>query len=619
MRKNKKHIAIGLGLLLISVSLLALQKQTDIQAEDTTKGICYEPVENLQEYLTGNATITITNKDSSTDTCRTKIPEKEGYVFAGFYAEQNEKSPISQDSTATSAYAKFVPEEILSVKSQCRDDLASVTNGGTSSMRFVTAVDSFSYENIGFRISIGSNYSVHRYSNTVYDTLYGVGETSENGTVMEEYKPSTEFHEQAKYFKTWTYTEIPYAAFNTAMTVTPFWITKDGSIVYGDEKLGYYVNQGRGEAYNVTQDDYGTLKSIIDNASAGDVIQVQRDMELGTATTISQSITITTDGYERVITCMPTGSSKLITLSATPITIKGASANARLVFDGTDQALKSATIYSGNSSARVFSMQYVTMRNINNSGSSSGAIRLAGINSLTIENCIFDNCTQKGAGGAVYSNAATNQITNSTFQSCSSTGNNAGAIYCNKTMTISGSTFKKCEAASNGGCIFIQATPVITIQDSVFEDNKSTNYGGAIAFDVTKSIAATLNLLGDCTFSGNVAGGHDEGFSGGAVMVPVTLNIGNGTISTNVQMIDNNCTKYEYGEAICIGLGYKTDSPTEVHAFAIKDNAALNIYSEDTYTEAYVCTIYTDSDAGIHTSNIEPTEVNYSTTAPVTE
>lgn len=41
--------------------------------------------------------------------------KKEGYIFGGWYREQNENQPLSKDVTTGKAYAKFAPEDVLSV------------------------------------------------------------------------------------------------------------------------------------------------------------------------------------------------------------------------------------------------------------------------------------------------------------------------------------------------------------------------------------------------------------------------------------------------------------------------------------------------------------------------
>ena len=42
-------------------------------------------------------------------------PRKEGYIFGGWYKEDNENEPLSKNVVSGKAYAKYVPEDVLSV------------------------------------------------------------------------------------------------------------------------------------------------------------------------------------------------------------------------------------------------------------------------------------------------------------------------------------------------------------------------------------------------------------------------------------------------------------------------------------------------------------------------
>ena len=97
-------------------------------------------------------------------------------------------------------------------------------------LRFVTTVDSLNYANVGFKIGIGAN-SMEVSSKEVYGTLYGVS----NANKTLKYTPDV-FTIESSYFKTHTLTNIPDTAFDTEITVTPFWTTQDGTKVYGTAK-----------------------------------------------------------------------------------------------------------------------------------------------------------------------------------------------------------------------------------------------------------------------------------------------------------------------------------------------------------------------------------------------
>ena len=105
------------------------------------------------------------------------------YIFAGWYTDANCAKEVALESTVTSdslgettsAYAKFVPKDILGVKAQIT---ANTTYGTADSVaiRFVTSVDSLDYEKVGFDFVIFEEGRVKegRETNTVYRKLYGL-------------------------------------------------------------------------------------------------------------------------------------------------------------------------------------------------------------------------------------------------------------------------------------------------------------------------------------------------------------------------------------------------------------------------------------------------------------
>ena len=184
-----------------------------------------------------------------------KPPKKDKHVFSGWYEDKECTKPIKGDPPKDGkAYAKFIDEEVMGVKAQISGNLTDndSTNDSTGSIRFVTTVDSLKYVKAGFKISYnGKEREV--CSNKVYQRLYAI-----SGNEVLDYKPNEEFSEASSFFKAITITGIGSENFDTEITVTPFWVTVDGTTVYG-EPVVKTVNQGR-----MLQDD-GT--------GSGDVIE----------------------------------------------------------------------------------------------------------------------------------------------------------------------------------------------------------------------------------------------------------------------------------------------------------------------------------------------------------
>ena len=95
-------------------------------------------------------------------------------------------------------------------------------------LRFVTSVDDLNYQKVGYNIMIGS-VTKNVSSNTVYQKLYAVDSDS---TVL-SYHPYDACHGMSNYFYTYSIWNIPADAFSTAITVQPYWVTLDGTTVYG--------------------------------------------------------------------------------------------------------------------------------------------------------------------------------------------------------------------------------------------------------------------------------------------------------------------------------------------------------------------------------------------------
>lgn len=174
-------------------------------------------------------------------TTKTAPEAPTGYVFSGWYTDENYTEYLEPTVTSGSAYAKFVEEDVLSAKPQIKvtkntDGTVSIPTDSTD-LRVVTTVDSLEYRRISFFIAKEQNGVYGNEINAanseedprlVYEKLYAVGDDSE--TI--EYVP-TAFSWMSDYFKAFTLTGIPSSDYDTMIQVTPYWITMDGTLVRG--------------------------------------------------------------------------------------------------------------------------------------------------------------------------------------------------------------------------------------------------------------------------------------------------------------------------------------------------------------------------------------------------
>lgn len=185
-----------------------------------------------------------------------EAPVKGGYVFAGWYEDAGAATPIEpsvkEAEVGKTYYAKFLPEDVLSVKAQLKlgEGVSTTDASGTTEMRIITTVDSDAkkFAEAGFVVTSGTTSKVYsRYK--AYSSLAAAGVTM---------TPSV-FNTCSKQFVTvnigsvkWNETTKPV---DRPITVQAYWKTNDGTIVYGAART-LTIQQGL-EAINASAQPYG--------------------------------------------------------------------------------------------------------------------------------------------------------------------------------------------------------------------------------------------------------------------------------------------------------------------------------------------------------------------------
>lgn len=149
-------------------------------------------------------------------------PVKEGYVFAGWYADEALTQPIGTDTVSGWAYAKFLNENTLAVKYQLTN--GTTAQSASTDLRLLTAVDGLGYRHVGFAVTL-SGTTQTLSSNTVYEQVRAGSSLIANASAL--------FGEDANYFVTYTLLGIPRQAYDMSFTVTAYWETMDGTVVEG--------------------------------------------------------------------------------------------------------------------------------------------------------------------------------------------------------------------------------------------------------------------------------------------------------------------------------------------------------------------------------------------------
>ena len=149
-------------------------------------------------------------------------PQREGYVFAGWYVDEALTVPLDRNVTEGSAYARFVNEKVLTVKIQ-------TTNGTTADcastdLRLLTSVAGLDLQSVSFAVTAGASTQMLS-SRTVYEKIKA------GGTIISD--PGSVFAAESAYFVAYTIQGVPQELFDFAFTAVPYWKTLDGTSVSG--------------------------------------------------------------------------------------------------------------------------------------------------------------------------------------------------------------------------------------------------------------------------------------------------------------------------------------------------------------------------------------------------
>lgn len=252
--KKKRNIVIGLMAVTVIMSgIMLLSKTTnaayDKQEDATTKIVYIKDTENynIKDYW-------------DSDESKRTAPKMEGYIFAGWYSTSDEESALTAETAATAeeAYAKFVPDYVLSVRAQ-NEDGTSETDNKASSTRVLSSVDSFKYQNVGFDIWLSKDKTQLKNTDDTYPLK--TNQVYRNILVNEKPVSATDtFGEASEYFIVWRLDNIANENDGKIIYVRPYWTTLDGTTVYG---LAKYVH---------VEDQYKNYISVPINLMTGEAI-----------------------------------------------------------------------------------------------------------------------------------------------------------------------------------------------------------------------------------------------------------------------------------------------------------------------------------------------------------
>ena len=157
------------------------------------------------------------------------------YIFAGWYTD--EAATVAAATGTTGAYARFVPSDVLSTKVQVTNGIVTNTTNSAYKdkyvMRFVSSVDSTDYKYAGFELSYGNNI-LESKTYKVFKRIDSTTGVANDSVDTYDFSPKV-VNTKSEYFITGKY---PVAEADKAVnyTIRAYWVTKDGTKVYGRER-----------------------------------------------------------------------------------------------------------------------------------------------------------------------------------------------------------------------------------------------------------------------------------------------------------------------------------------------------------------------------------------------
>lgn len=211
-----------------------------------------------------------------------------GYLFGGWFTREDKDgkviyTPVGKDATLDKEeyWAKFVPSYVLSVKCQNLSGWTTESDAqdnGKACYRALTGVDSLNYQSVGFNVQATllnedtncfqkAGNEVGKYTSTVYHALRVNYLKADGTSAHERLLPSDMLGTAANYLVSYQVQNIPVSYYGTPVWVRPYWITLDGTTVYGLSKYTH-VEDGYYHTDEATNEEYRYVNIPINLRSA---------------------------------------------------------------------------------------------------------------------------------------------------------------------------------------------------------------------------------------------------------------------------------------------------------------------------------------------------------------
>ncbi|HBJ11481.1 MAG TPA: hypothetical protein DDY61_07390 [Ruminococcaceae bacterium] len=185
-----------------------------VKASDGTNNAHFAGIENI------NDSVVVYYDNAAAGKLPENTADMDGYVFAGWFTDEDCTVPLTGTGAA---YAKYVDKNVLTVKAQVNQD-------NNADIRFVTTVDSLDYKLVGFEIEFGGKIAdlEKTKTTTVYESLNRFVDGNNTPVSPTVFSPASNF------FAAFTVRNVPSDKTSEKFTVRAYWITLDGTAVYGE-------------------------------------------------------------------------------------------------------------------------------------------------------------------------------------------------------------------------------------------------------------------------------------------------------------------------------------------------------------------------------------------------
>lgn len=240
MKKKSQHFLLGktatglIAVLLLAGTVFAWNLlDSAVYAEADT--VAVETVENVAYKVESHTDINAYRQNGNF-TAPTYSGEGglEKWLFAGWYTDIECTKSLSESIVSPNAangtyYAKYVKKEVLSVRCQLKAETKA--DSADTILRCVSSVDSLKYKNIGLEL-VTPDGSVKRMRSQKVGTKIN----ARDDISLSEFTYSPKAVDtESEYFFSAT-ERISNSDFGKGYLVKPYWITEDGTCVYGVSK-----------------------------------------------------------------------------------------------------------------------------------------------------------------------------------------------------------------------------------------------------------------------------------------------------------------------------------------------------------------------------------------------